>query len=79
MIHRRNGVRKELSEAKEGPLELRRVKSKGNAPVGRVQVCSLVGEPSWVLSGGYLSGGLMEGPTIIFISFPGVSFWIGLY
>ena len=34
MSHRRNGLGKQVTEAKEGPLELRE-KGRGNAPGGR--------------------------------------------
>ena len=72
MSHGRNGPREQVTEAKEGPLELRRER-KGKCGIGSGL---LKKEPHWVLHlEGYLSGGLRRGSQCIFISFPDVSFW----
>ena len=52
MSCRRNGFRKEIAEATEGPLELRRKRGKENAPGGRgsgeVRSCFIERALRWV-------------------------------
>ena len=66
MSGRRNGLRKQVTEAKEGFLELRRGKGKGNMPGGkkrgrgRAVACSRRACPLGSLSLGLLRGEILR-------------------